>query len=117
MGSAAPWPAAGGSRLSALGPSTRHGGSSQDDHPANTMAYEYSSLSDVGRQRANNEDAVLVDAEHGIVVLADGMGGYNAGEVASALAVDLVMRELRRTRTAGRCRLARRALPACRAGG
>ena len=96
MGSAAPWPAAGGSCLSALGPSTRHGGPSQDDHPANTMAYEYSSLSDVGRQRANNEDAVLVDAEHGIVVLADGMGGYNAGEVASALAVDLVMRELRR---------------------
>ena len=59
------------------------------------MDFEYSSLSDVGRQRANNEDAVLVDAEHGIVVLADGMGGYNAGEVASALAVDLVVRELR----------------------
>ena len=38
------------------------------------MDFEYSSLSDVGRQRANNEDAVLVDAEHGIVVLADGMG-------------------------------------------
>ncbi|MFD1711430.1 Stp1/IreP family PP2C-type Ser/Thr phosphatase [Ottowia sp. GY511] len=59
------------------------------------MDYEYSSLSDVGRQRANNEDAVLIDAEHGIVVLADGMGGYNAGEVASALAVDLIVRELR----------------------
>ena len=60
------------------------------------MEFDYSSLSDVGRQRANNEDAVLIDAEHGIVVLADGMGGYNAGEVASALAVDLIARELRR---------------------
>ena len=59
------------------------------------MEVDFSSLSDVGRQRANNEDAVLIDAEHGIVVLADGMGGYNAGEVASALAVDLVVRDLR----------------------
>ena len=59
------------------------------------MEFEYASLTDVGRQRANNEDSVLVDAEQGIVVLADGMGGYNAGEVASAIAVDRVMRELR----------------------
>ena len=59
------------------------------------MEYDYSSLSDVGRHRANNEDAVLIDADQGIVVLADGMGGYNAGEVASALAIDLIMRELR----------------------
>ena len=65
------------------------------DSPTIPMDIEYSSLSDVGRQRANNEDAVLVDAAHGVVVLADGMGGYNAGEVASALAVDVVVRELR----------------------
>ncbi len=66
------------------------------DRPTILMEIEYSSLSDVGRQRANNEDAVLIDAERAIVVLADGMGGYNAGEVASALAVDLVVRDLRR---------------------
>lgn len=60
------------------------------------MDFEYSALTDVGRLRANNEDAVMVDAGHGIVVLADGMGGYNAGEVASALAVDLIAGELGR---------------------
>jgi len=53
-------------------------------------AYRFVALTDVGRQRANNEDAVLVDPDHGLAVLADGMGGYNAGEVASALAVDLI---------------------------
>ncbi len=43
--------------------------------------------SDVGRVRANNEDAVLADAEEGIFLLADGMGGHVGGEVASDLAV------------------------------
>jgi PPM family protein phosphatase len=47
----------------------------------------------VGRQRAHNEDAILVDAERKLVVLADGMGGYQAGEVASQLAVDVVREE------------------------
>ena len=56
----------------------------------------YCAVTDVGRVRANNEDAVVVDAANGIAVLADGMGGYNAGEVASALAVDLICSELGR---------------------
>lgn len=60
------------------------------------MEFEYSALTDVGRHRTNNEDAVMVDPAHGIVVLADGMGGYNAGEVASALAVDLITGEIGR---------------------
>ncbi len=46
--------------------------------------------SDVGRERAHNEDAIVVDGERKLVVLADGMGGYQAGEVASQLAVDVV---------------------------
>jgi len=45
---------------------------------------------DTGRQRANNEDTAHVDADGQFVVLADGMGGAGAGEVASALAVDEV---------------------------
>ncbi len=49
--------------------------------------------SDVGRERAHNEDAILVDGERKLVVLADGMGGYQAGEVASQLAVDVVRDE------------------------
>lgn len=43
---------------------------------------------DTGRVRTNNEDSILVDKERGIFLLADGMGGHNAGEVASKLAVD-----------------------------
>lgn len=55
---------------------------------------EYSALTDVGRHRSNNEDAVKIDRTHGIVVLADGMGGYNAGEVASTMAVEQIASEL-----------------------
>lgn len=52
------------------------------------MRYEFHALSDRGLVRKNNEDAVLHDSRSGIALLADGMGGCNAGEVASALAVD-----------------------------
>lgn len=42
-------------------------------------------LTDVGRQRRHNEDHILVRPELGLYVVADGMGGHNAGNVASAL--------------------------------
>jgi protein phosphatase len=45
-------------------------------------------LTDVGRRRQSNEDSYLVDSELGLFVVADGMGGHNAGEVASGEAVD-----------------------------
>jgi protein phosphatase len=51
-------------------------------------------MSDPGMVRANNEDAVLVKAACGLVILADGMGGYNAGEVASGMATVLLGKEL-----------------------
>lgn len=66
------------------------------NRPEPDVDIEFSALTDVGRLRANNEDAVVVDEEHGVVVLADGMGGYNAGEVASALAVEMISAELGR---------------------
>jgi len=47
-------------------------------------------LSEVGLVRARNEDAFFFDADHGIVVIADGLGGAQAGEVASALGVRVV---------------------------
>ena len=52
-------------------------------------------ITDVGRKRTHNEDTIGSDQELGIVILADGMGGYNAGEVASAMAVTTILEELR----------------------
>lgn len=49
---------------------------------------------DKGMVRENNEDAVGGDPESGLIILADGMGGANAGEVASQLAVDLLVNQL-----------------------
>lgn len=51
---------------------------------------EFAQLSDTGRVREHNEDAIGSDPEIGLMVLADGMGGYNAGEVASGIAVQIV---------------------------
>ena len=47
-------------------------------------------LSHPGMVRTHNEDSVFVDGEAGLAVLADGMGGYSAGEVASGIAVNVV---------------------------
>ena len=51
---------------------------------------EIAELTDTGRVRDHNEDAIGSDADIGLMVLADGMGGYNAGEVASGIAVQIV---------------------------
>jgi len=45
-------------------------------------------LTDLGRKRTSNEDAFFVDDELGLYIVADGMGGHAAGEVASHEAVD-----------------------------
>ena len=45
---------------------------------------------DPGMVRSHNEDSVYASADVGVVVLADGMGGYNAGEVASGMATALL---------------------------
>ena len=47
-------------------------------------------LTDIGKVRDHNEDAVASDLSIGLLVLADGMGGYRAGEVASEIAVLLI---------------------------
>jgi serine/threonine protein phosphatase PrpC len=58
-------------------------------------ALEIISLTHPGMVRAHNEDSVASDAACGLVVLADGMGGYNAGEVASGIAVSVVSTEIK----------------------
>jgi protein phosphatase len=59
---------------------------------SNTTTMQFVSRSDRGRVRAVNEDNVGVDEGLGLVVLADGMGGYQAGEVASGIAVATISR-------------------------
>ncbi|MDD2810560.1 Stp1/IreP family PP2C-type Ser/Thr phosphatase [Rhodoferax sp.] len=65
------------------------------------MKFKFFALTDVGRVRNNNEDAVTFDESHGVAVLADGMGGYNAGEVASGMATVFMKSELVRWLSAG----------------
>ena len=48
-------------------------------------------LTDTGKVREHNEDTIAVDPDIGLLVLADGMGGYNAGEVASGIAVKTIV--------------------------
>lgn len=50
----------------------------------------FAEITDTGRVREHNEDAIGCNAEVGLMVLADGMGGYNAGEVASGIAVQTI---------------------------
>lgn len=49
---------------------------------------------DPGKVRSQNEDAVFANPHLGLAILADGMGGYSAGEVASAMAVTLLSTEI-----------------------
>jgi serine/threonine protein phosphatase PrpC len=58
--------------------------------------YQFCARTDPGRVRANNEDAVSIDPQAQIAVLADGMGGYNAGEVASGMATTFIQTEMAR---------------------
>src|SRR5688572_30425539 len=56
---------------------------------------EFGHLSHVGLRREHNEDTYYGDGELGLWLVADGMGGHEFGEVASALARDSIVREVR----------------------
>lgn len=57
-------------------------------------AFEIVAKTDTGIVRPHNEDAVFANPDYGFVILADGMGGYNAGEVASGIAISVLSTEL-----------------------
>ena len=59
---------------------------------ANQLAIKGST--DPGMMRSNNEDRISTTPEVGLAVVADGMGGHQAGEVASGMAVDVVTRHV-----------------------
>jgi PPM family protein phosphatase len=81
------------------------------------MNYEFCIATDPGLARENNEDSVTIDEPTCLAVLADGMGGYNAGEVASGMATTFIKSELGRWLSqAGRhanAREVRRAMEIC----
>lgn len=60
-----------------------------------TASLEMAKATHTGMVRSHNEDSIAIDPEIGLAVLADGMGGYNAGEVASGIATALISSETR----------------------
>lgn len=54
------------------------------------LSVQASGLSDVGLSRSHNEDYFEIDHEHGLYLVADGMGGHRHGEVASRIAVETI---------------------------
>ena len=81
------------------------------------MMYAFFTQTDPGLARDNNEDSVAIDVATQLCVLADGMGGYNAGEIASGMATTFIKSEMGRWLSqAGRnanAKEVRRALEIC----
>ncbi len=81
------------------------------------MNYLFCAKTDPGRARDNNEDSVVYDEPTLTAVLADGMGGYNAGEIASGMATAFIKSELSRWLTeagdGAKAREVRRAMEIC----
>ena len=65
------------------------------------VRYTAAALTDRGRKRPGNEDAFGFSVEHGVYVVCDGMGGAAAGEIASSIAVDEILRHLAGSRERG----------------
>ncbi len=66
----------------------------EEDEPSGPfvpVAIAVASATDVGKKRKHNEDSIGVDVERSLYVLADGMGGYAAGEVASQMCVESIL--------------------------
>jgi protein phosphatase len=68
------------------------------------LAATVAGFTDQGKSRSNNEDAICIDAELGLIIVADGMGGHQSGETASGIAVSTIheyFRQMSRTVSTG----------------
>ncbi|MCB9639763.1 MAG: Stp1/IreP family PP2C-type Ser/Thr phosphatase [Myxococcales bacterium] len=61
------------------------------------MKLDVAGRTDVGRKRGHNEDALFLDHENSLYIVADGMGGHASGEVASGMAVETLSQFFRET--------------------
>ncbi len=66
-----------------------------------SLVVESAGMTDVGQKRKGNEDSLFLDESFGLYVVADGMGGHLAGEVASRLVVETMADYVRRAANAG----------------
>lgn len=62
----------------------------------NRFDIEFAAVTDIGKIREKNEDNVLISSELGLGIVADGMGGHSAGEVASNIAVSVLAETVRK---------------------
>ena len=60
------------------------------------FSVESTGITDVGKKRKGNEDSLFLDDSLGLYIVADGMGGHLAGEVASELVVDTIRDYMKR---------------------
>lgn len=60
---------------------------------------EFAAVTDIGKIREKNEDNVLISSDLGLGVVADGMGGHSAGEIASNIAVSVLAETIRKINT------------------
>jgi len=65
------------------------------------MGLTIAGKTDKGKKRSKNEDTFLIDREMGLMIVADGMGGHNSGEVASQLATRLCSEQMKRAVISG----------------
>ncbi len=65
------------------------------------LAVHVAGLTDQGKERSNNEDAVYVDPKLGLLIVADGLGGHQAGEIASGMAVNIIPSNLEQLTKSG----------------
>jgi protein phosphatase len=72
------------------------------------VTFTYAGRTDVGVLRSGNEDSYLIVPEQGLFIVADGMGGHAAGEVASEMAVKIIAQELGPVKGASDSELAER---------